>query len=251
MSKVLALCSALLLLNLTAPAALADASLLYGGESPMRIDVSDGRVRMSQGPGKGDEAVIYDTNNGVLLQLDPSSKSYLKMDEATMNKMGAQVNDQMSQMRKQMEEQLANLPKDQRDALMASLPGFDPAERKRNPPIKPRLSGESGSYAGVKCKVATAEISGKTESMCLADAKGLGIPEADFKTILKMFGALQRMAAQFSSEDPGPDLASVGAIPIYSSGDDSSTLEKVLTDDLDPGLFSAPAGYEPRSMPGL
>ncbi|NND44759.1 MAG: hypothetical protein HKN58_05515 [Xanthomonadales bacterium] len=244
MPKVLPLCSALLLLNFAAPDALADASLIYAGEQPMRIDVSDGVVRMSQGD--GGEAIIYNTKTGTLLQLDPRSKSYMKIDDELMNKMG----DQMAQMRKQMEAQLANLPAEQREALMANLPGVGPATEKRSAP-KPSFSGETGKYGGVKCRVATAEINGATESMCLADAKGLGISGGDFKTILAMFSAMQDMAAQFSNEDAGPDLASVGAIPVYNTGDESSTLEKVLTDDLEPALFAPPADYQPRSMPGM
>ncbi len=248
MSKRVAVCAAIAAACLSGTQSHADASLFFGGDEPMRIDIRDGKVRMEEA-GK-DEFVVYDTATQTITQVDGESKSYAVIDEASMARLGAELNSQRDLILREMEAQLANLPEDERKALIAAIPALAPAgeQAPRTPAPKPRFTGETGRYGGAKCRIASAVLAGEPSTVCLADADGLGISEKDYQAILDMYDGMTRFARQFPFVPTEPDFDGLGGVPIFISGDEDSALEKVSTEKLDPGLFKAPAGFKQQEL---
>ena len=237
---------------IASPAALADTRLTMTDNSDepsvTAISVHDGKVVLeSDGVIMG----IYNANTRSFTQVDHQSKTYMVMDDAAMEG----VADQMSDMMKQFEEQMANVPPEQRDAMMQMIPA---EMRERMQGKKPKAkkadiswSGKSDKVAGYKCKVANVTSpDGEKNTACVAKPGALGISDDDYDALTGMFDTMQEMAARFGSEAEMPNARDLGGIPIRMSGDDGemTVLQDVNNDKLDGAMFEVPAGYSKRSL---
>lgn len=218
-----------------------------GRETESTISVRDGKVAMSI-PGDGGMA-IYDSQTGELTQVDHKSREYIVVDQETMD----QAADQMSAMMKQMEAQLASLPKEQREAMMKMMPGMaGMGGNEKRPAAKIEWTGSKDKVAGYRCRIATiTEPDGTNNSACIASADELGMSKDDYQAIASMFETMQAFARRFSSEAPMPSLEQLDGVPIMMKdrGDGSSVeLVSVDTDSLEAEIFEVPAGYKRRQM---
>ncbi|MGB5622333.1 MAG: DUF4412 domain-containing protein [Gammaproteobacteria bacterium] len=222
------------------------------GETVMSI--RDGMVRFT-GTGAGDagQAVLFDSASGTLTQIDHTRRSYMVMDRASMDQMAEQT----SAMMKEFEQQFANMPKEQRDAMMRAMPGM--AERmggkKEARSFEFEWVGGEGSYIGIPCKNAKVTTSdGEVSNACIATKDAIGISDADFEALASMFDTMAEFASRFSENADMPDMRKIGGFPIATSDPNSgSSSELTARSDakLDAGLFAVPADYTRQSMPGI
>jgi len=234
---------------LMGPCALADTRFALEDMDDQTVtvfNVRDGKVAFEQ---DGMLVAIYDSQNGSITQVDHNSKSYMVMDAAAMDEMATQ----MSAMMKQMEAQLANMPPEQREAMMQMMPGM--GDRMKGDKAKKSVTvdwtGEKSKVAGYPCKMAKVTTGdGDVSKACIAKASTLGMPDEDYDAITAMFQSMQDMAERFGEAPQMPDAKAMGGIPIRMTDSDGKTsqLKTFSTDDLDGVLFEVPASYQQRSM---
>ena len=212
-----------------------------------QISVRDGKVLFSVS-GNGDFSAIYNTADGSLTQIDHASKTYMLMDKKGMQ----DSMDQMSAMMKQVEEQLANLPKEQREAMMKSMPGLGKSEAKPEP-VELDWTGEKREVAGYPCRIALVKKAGAAEGeSCIANPGDLGMSKADFEALASMFETMQEYSAGVSGESAMPDMRKIGGFPIATNdpnGGTSSALVSASNDELEGEIFEVQATYKRRTMP--
>ena len=159
----------------------------------------------------------------------------------------------MSEMMKQVEAQLANLPKEQREAMMKSMPGLaSMQERETAAAFDFEWTGDKREVAGYPCRVARVTKGGNDDGeACIAKPDDIGMSKADFESLASMFDTMQEFAAM-SGESGMPDMREIGGFPIATSSKkdrSKSTLTSASDDKLDGAAFEVPAGYKQRTMP--
>jgi hypothetical protein len=102
---------------------LADAELKMLDKSE-RVDatyrIKDGRVRMESAEA-GNVSMLYDATTHGITVLDHGERRYMRIDAQTAAAAGAAASDAM----RQLEERLASLPPDQREAVRKMMPKME------------------------------------------------------------------------------------------------------------------------------
>ena len=217
-----------------------------------RIHADGERVRMDEMERGERTSVIF--LGSEFLVLDHKDKSYIVMDEAMLDEVSAQISAAM----KQMEQELANLPPEQRamaEQMMKQQMGGMMGQQEAPPP--PRVealgSGEWGSY---KCnKYAVYERGKKSQEVCAAPLSDIEGADLMLKAFRGMTGFINKMTESMPHRgsagfNPGELMDQIDGFPVHMidfaggrvAGE--TTLESVAAEDVDPGLFSAPADYQ-------
>ncbi len=237
---------------IASPVALADTRITMtdNADEPTlsTINIKGGKVVVES---DGEVMGIFDVATNSFTQVDHKNKSYMVMDKAAMDG----VADQMSGMMKQFEEQMANVPPEQREAMMQMIPA-EMRERLQGKKVevkKPEISwtGKSDKVAGYKCKVATvSNTDGGEDTACIAKLSTLGVSDEDFETMNALVDMMQEIATQFGAKSEIPDTRDMGGIPIRMSTKEGgvTVLQNISNDKLDSALFEIPAGYRARSL---
>ncbi|MEL7448303.1 MAG: DUF4412 domain-containing protein [Pseudomonadota bacterium] len=244
----------LLIPALLAPAlATADARIHMSSDIDGDVDsvlsVRDGHMLM-EADGRGDTTVLFTADSGNLTVINHSRKSYMTMDDKTMDQMQGQIDAAM----KQMQEQLKNMPEEQRKMIMERMPQMKAMEEKPKSTYSVKKTGDKDTVADVACHTMEVMKNGMPEGVgCIATAKAMGIANKDFDTMVAMFNRLKSMAGRFSDDDT-PDLQALGGFPMRmtdANGRVTTQVTRIETGELDKGMFQVPADYTPESMPGM
>jgi len=249
--------------SLAATPAAADTRMSYStpdGSSP-QIAIKGDQVRM-EGNARGRAITLFDASSRQMTVIEPSKRSYYRMDAESMKQQGRQVSEQMRQMREQMEKQLANMPEEQREMMRKQMEQMMPEQPAADAggDIRFESSGESARVAGIACEISTVYREGQPiQRVCIAAPGSLGMSSGDRDTLRSLFGFLQDMASSFGgarmgAQVPAKMMEAFDGVPIRSEdlqGGNSWTLQDVETGSIDSSEFSIPSGYsevEPFSM---
>lgn len=257
--KSITFAGALCLLTVT-PAA-ADGILLVskstsGGGAPQTSQIQiDGRRMRAEVIGERGEksSVVFDGTRKLMLLIDDSQKTVTEMTEADLS--------QISGMMAQMEQQMKNLPPEQRaqfDAMMkgrgAAMPGAAGAAA---PKVQYTKTGTATVGKWTCDKYEGSNGGQKVSEVCTVDPKVLGFTAADF--------AISRdFAAFFKKVMPGgggqtfsigtPEDQGFSGVPVrtVSFGGRQVTTEitEVSRQVFPDSIFQAPAGYQKQSTMG-
>jgi hypothetical protein len=222
--------------------------------STVRTYAQDGKMRVEQKP----EGSLMIFKNDTLYTIDERQKSYAVMDRATMKRMA----EQMSPAIKQMQEQLAKMPPEQRaqmEQMMGGrgMPGM--AKKKQKLLRKTARTDKIGSYA---CTYVEQHEDGiKTEELCI-------VPPAAIKGTDELMAAARNMS-KFVKEilesmnspwleqmvnDEVKDFDTLGGIPVlsreFSGGKPVSEtiIKSVRSEALSASMFDVPAGYAKKDV---
>jgi hypothetical protein len=219
-----------------------------------QIQIEPNRMRAeTSGPG-GAQVMIFDGTAQVLRIVNPANKTYSEMTKADVDRMGAQ----MSQMMAQMQEQLKNLPPDQRAQVEAMMRGRGAAMGGTAPKVEYRRAG-NGHVGSWDCAKYEGFLDGKKVSeLCTVEPGALGVKEADVQVT-------RQMAEFFAAMVPGGmsrqevfaigDAAQNGysGLPISRTnlGPPASTMELVgiTRQSFDEAIFQVPEGYRKQALP--
>jgi hypothetical protein len=246
---------------LTATAAAADGILLVtkttaGGGAPATSQVQiDGRRMRAEAIGERGEKqiVVFDGTKKVMMLIDDSKKSYTEMSEADIEALGSQ----MSGMMAQIEQQMKNMPPEQRAQVEAMMRGRGGA--------MPGATGPKIAYTKVgtdtvgkwTCDKYEGSSGGqKVSEVCTVDPKVLGFTAADFavsRELAAFFRKIMPSAQMFSigtPEDQGFAGVPVRTISFGGGRQITSEITEVTRQTFPDSVFQAPAGYQKTSMMG-
>jgi hypothetical protein len=258
MMKSIAFAGALCLLTGTAQAA--DGIVIVqkttvGGGAPQthRVQIDAKRMRAEAvGPDGGKTVVVFDGTREVMMLIDDAKKSYTEMTKADIDALGAQMSGVMAQ----LQEQMKNMPPEQRaqiEAMMkgrgASLPGAAPARTQ----YRKAGTGTVGKWTCDKYEGYSGEK--KVSEICTVDPKVLGFAEADFAVSKEMAAFFKKIVPAGAAE-----MFSVGSVElgfqgvpvrtVTTSGSTTTTTEmtEVSRQAFPDSVFQAPAGYQKTDM---
>jgi hypothetical protein len=231
-------------------ATLADAQLTMLDKSD-RVDatyrVKDGKVRVESADA-GDVSMLYDAATHGFTVLDHGEKRYMRVDAQTAAAAGAAASDAM----KAVEERLAALPPEQREALKKMMPKIEGAEA-TVPVVKADRTGQTDTVAGTACDLVQVTMDGKALGEACIAAKGVGLSDGDQQTLRAMFDDMSRMASSVLGRGArsGQQFAALGGVPLRWREADTGRVTTTRIDasaGLDATVFEIPAGYAERRL---
>src|SRR5690606_1651731 len=140
------------------------------------------KLRIEQG-----ERVVMIFRDQTLYALDTQERTYHVLDQKAVK----QIADQLNPMLKQMQEQLANLPPEQRAQIEQLMGGQIPGMGAQ-PKVEMRRTSRNGEYAGHACRyVEVLENGALSDEVCVTDPKRLQGAD-EFMAVVKEMSALMK-----------------------------------------------------------
>lgn len=212
----------------------------------------DGRMRVEPKP--GDAVMIF--KDDVIYNLDVQDKSYMALDRATMKRMA----DKAGPALKQMQEQLAKMPPEQR-AQMEKMMGDRIPGMVASAPQEIRKTARTGKAAGHACTyVEVLEKGVLQDEYCVVAPGALKGSQELFDAARRISALMQEMLGSLNAPwlqeiaDRQPNFDKLGGIPVASrhfqngKAVHESSLQSLRSESLPASLFEIPAGYTRREM---
>ena len=206
--------------------------------------------RPSQLIWRGDKQTLY--------SIDPATKSYYAIDKATMTAVAEQVSGAM----KQMQDELAKLPPEQRaqaEKMMANMGGKGGAAS--GPSIEVKVSGEKQTIQGYPCTRYDVLLGGKrTSEMWVAGWSAIKVTKDDMAALRSMSTFFEDMVKSnpmlrnLATSGAFQGLDRVDGFPVlvrHFDGDkvvEEMTLKGVERRAVPAGTFDIPAGYARKEL---
>ena len=260
----LLICSSLLLLwieALEAGVLMVNTQESFEGSQPpvtTKLRVESDRVRIEmEGTGRND-VIIFRGDRQVMWMIDNNATVYREMTKADVDRLGSQISGMMAQ----MQEQLKNMPPQQRqmvEKMMKSRMGGMAAAQPAKTEYTKVASGQEISqwtcdkYEGVR-------EGQKQREVWTTAPDQLGLDMSDFK-VMQQMGEFFKGFAQFGREAPfrvgameAESAMDYSGVPVrqifYRGGRPTSKTEikEVRREDFDASLFELPEGYKKQKM---
>jgi len=246
-----------------APAAAADGVLIAqkitSGDktTTLQTQLEKTRMRAETDQNGRKMLVVFDGSAGIFRSIDEQNKTYTEMTRADVERISSQMSGAMAQ----MQQQLQNLPPEQRarvEAMMQGGRGMVGAMAGPPPEYKKVGTDTVGKW---RCDKYEGTKNGeKSSEICTVDPSALGFTPSDFevaKQLAEFFAKMMPpgMDSLFRVGAPGPNGFS--GIPVrsvtFKGGTPQSTTEvtDVSRQNFPDELFAVPAGYTKREMPGM
>lgn len=226
-----------------------------GAKQPGQVNkmwFDGGRMRSENG-GRGEGAVAIFKDKAMYV-LDPKTKSYRKIDKATVDQMAAKLADA----RKQMQAAMANMPPERR-AMMEKMMGQMGGAAADAPKRALKNTGRTETVAGIKCTVWEASVGGeKAEELCAAPAGSVTGGDEMMKTLREVGEMLKTFTQSFGAnskmDNEWRDMQTINGVPIltrdFSGGKVTSEtrLSVARKESVPAGQFDVPAGYTEKKI---
>ncbi len=276
--KSLLVLSVFLCLTLSAPASLnAGVVMVNSHESfqhaeqatTTKVFVDSDRVRIETEGEMGRSVMIFRGDKQTMWIIAPDKKSYQELTKEQVDRFGEQVGDRMAEMRKQMEEQLKNMPPERRamvEKMMKSRMGGMPAATAPTSKTGYSLVASGQQVNQWTCdKYEGVRDGEKRRDIWTVPPGEVGFEASDFEVMKQMaefikglsqFGggqAEQQTPFRVGAGGDGPDFSGVPVRQIgYRDGRPSSRSEikEFRREDFDAAIFEVPGGYKKQSMFG-
>ena len=236
-----------------APAAIADIVLSFDTtdeSAASMVRLVDGAVRIDGG--KSNAWMLYQASEDTLFIVSPTDKSYTRIDEAGIAKLGGQ----MDAARAEWEAEMDKLPPEQRamaEQMMQRMTGG--RSLKKTAPPEPQATGSSLTVAGVKCENYVVEQRGAKETLCVADPDDLGLSDEEYETVQAMYALLAKLGeATGFAGSAAPRADKLPGVPVLidsRGGQRKQRLTGVEHPNLESSVFALPSGYSERDPSSL
>lgn len=227
----------------------ADTTLTYqdqndNGAQAFIISIQPPFLRMDEAGGMW---MLYNGQTDTLYAVQPSEKSYTKMDRATARQLGGALS--------AVEEQMKKLPPEQRAAIEQMMGRSMPSSKKK-PKVEYLMTNNTRKRAGVQCRVGHLVQADKTRhEFCVAKPDALGMPAADYEVMTKMFALMSefRDAAGSMLDQELPDPSELKGVAVESNGPEGGhhVLSRFNNDKLSAENFKLPPDYRQEAMPSM
>lgn len=203
---------------------------------------------------QGEQAMvlIYRKDKDVFWMIRPSEKAYTEMTSKDLE----QIANTLDAARAKMQEQLKNLPEEQRAMMEQMMGGMlgAPASQPKVTFKKALGTGKVGAYA---CQNWESYLDGvKSAEHCVADFKSTDITPADFEIFKDMARFVGKLAPHYKGLlDQSLNLEQMGGVPVSTTvleagkPDSRITLETIKRVKADAARFDLPSGLKKTPMP--
>jgi hypothetical protein len=230
-----------------------------GAPQTHQIQIEAHRMRAEvAGVGGRSQVIVFDGTHDVMMMIDDTNKTYSEITKADVEALSSQMSAAMSQ----MQDQLKNLPPEQRaqiEAMMRGrgMPGARGAGAAAPPKMQYKKTGTDHVGKWTCDKYEGFTDGEKKQDLCTVDPKVLGLSMADFAVTKDVANFFQKLmpgnAAQMfrvgSMEDQGFSGVPVRSVTTVGTGSVTSEIADVQRQSFPDTLFQAPAGYEKRPSP--
>ena len=202
------------------------------------------------------QTIIFDATAPVLWMIDDQAKTYSEMTKADVDRIGAQMSSAMAQMQQQMQ----NLPPEQRARIEAMMQGGrGMIAGAAGPPPEYKKTGTDTVGKWTCDKYQGTKNGEKTSEVCTVAPGAFGFAMGDFeitKQFAEFFSKLMPQGAEglFRIGSSGP--AGFSGIPVrsvsFKDGAPQTVTEmtEASRQNFPDALFAVPAGYKKRDFPG-
>ena len=225
-------------------------------ETPAKTFAQNGKMRIETG-GPQDSFAIF--RDDTIYTFDPKQKSYMAMDRASIKRLADQLNPAL----KMLQEQMANMPPEQRaqmeKMLGTKLPdGKEPVEEVRKTSRTATIAGHTCTYAEIlqdgvvqteTCVVPAAQLKGSRELYDAAVKVSALLQDMINSVDLPMLKQMaNRQMENFDRLGGVPVLTRTfdGGQPVHEA-----TVKAIRTEALAETLFEIPAGYKKQELPAM
>jgi hypothetical protein len=197
------------------------------------------------------QAFLFDGAKQVLSIVNLDKKTYSEITKEDVDRLGAQMNDAMSQMQAQM----ANLPPAQRAQMEAMMKGRmgGPAPAAKTE-YKKTGTDKVGKWACDKYE--GFENNQKTVELCTVDPQALGFGGADFEVseqLATFFGKLVPGGAQAMFHIGKVEVQGFSGVPVrrqtFGARPTTSELQDVTHQNFPDATFTVPSGFAKEASP--
>ena len=240
----------------------------YREEPPVigtvRISSQDGVSRMEVTSVSSDESggMIFREQGREFIAIDHEEKEYYVIDEATMERIGTQMNSAMQQMQQALED----MPPEQRAMAEQMMKQHLPAPAEEAEPLTVKKTGDGDTINGFDCEYYEVQQDGaKIRDLCITGWDDIDGGREAADSMLAMAGFFEKMAEQFSAgagmdvmaeqRDLFRHMRELEGYPVLSREFDEtgrleseSRLKSAKSSDIDPSLFSPPQGYRQKDL---
>jgi len=217
--------------------------------------VEKDRLRMEMSGSEDKQVIIFRGDKNMFWVINKDKNSYTEMTQDDMKK----LKEQMDNMQKMMEEQMKNLPEEQRKMMEQMMPSGMGNTKVVKTDYKKKASGQQvgkwtcDQYEGFK-------EGKKTSEMWTASWDQIGIQREDvsgFKKMVEFFEVISQDAMEImkvGSEEWELEQG-ISGIPVkwtdFMDGQQSSQgeMKEIIKKDLDSSLFELPSGLEKEDNP--
>ncbi len=219
------------------------------------IYVEKDRLRVETADADQNQIIIFRGDKNVFWIIDNDKKTYSEMTQKDIEK----LKEQMDKAQKMMQEQMKNMPAEQREMMEKMMPGGMSTAKKVKTEYKKKSSGEKvGKW---RCTHYEEFKEGKKSGeMWTADWDQMGLDRTDMQAmgqLGKFFEALSQETSdlmQIGSEEWEKEQG-ISGMPVrwinYLDGEGSSEgeLKDILKQNLKSSLFEIPGGYSKGENP--
>jgi hypothetical protein len=239
----------------TFAAARADAGVTLvmqrGADAPSTLYVDGDKMRMENPSGR-ERTVIIDATGKRMLMVNDEAKTYMEFTEADMKRFGAM----MTARRAQMQEQMKNMPPEQRKKFESMMGGAGDAKAQKPKELKFDKMGQKKTVNGFSCDMyRIVEEGTPKEEDCLAPWSAGLLQRTDFAGLRKF---AEDMAKESGAMAPGgrnqmfEQFDKYPGFPVARhplDGGQDEQLKSLKRGSIAADKFAVPAGYKKTEMP--
>jgi hypothetical protein len=207
----------------------------------------------------GRRVMIYRPEKALIWILDDENKQYMELTEAQLK----EVSRGMAKMMEQMQEQLKNMPPEQRAMMEKMMAGKVPAAgQKEVSPIEYRKTGQKQTINGFDCTSYDGIRDGRREmELWITDWSNIDAKASDFKVLEELAALFKGMtgpmaktfdiglAQKYEGEDAVPGVP-IRMVVTLDDGESFNEIKKISREEIPPGQFDVPDGYVKAEMMG-
>ncbi len=224
------------------------------------IEVNGERARITVRDGGQSTDVLYHASADTMYVIQHEDRSYLEFTEEELDQMGTQLKNMMAQIQSQLNQSTSGMSAEQQAALSGMLAQMGlnappaPADEAVN--VEFSASGPKTEVAGIPCVRGALSVDGEPGArLCVARRDDIGIPPADYDTLVNLVQFGGRVADKLTSLFPGAaprvppfDVTSLDGLPVQIEDGNMSVAVTAVRQEPRPPI-TLPDGYTKRMNP--
>lgn len=226
-----------------------------GATVTSQIQIEKNRMRAeTASPNGGRQVVVFDGTAQVMRMIDIEKKTYTEMTKAEIDQLGGQMSAAMAK----MQEQMKNMPPEQRAMVEGMMKGRGGAGAPAAPKTEYRKAGTDTVGRWTCSKYEGFQNNQKVAEVCTVDPKALGFSLADFDVTRQMAAFFEKLMPQNAdqmfrignAEEQGFSGVPVRRITSFGPQQTVVELSEVSRQSFADSVFAVPEGFKKQQRLG-